>query len=85
MENAPVAVDNEGMKRTLLASAAAVLVSSALLVSPAAAAETPTSSSALSPTLKTQPLSKDASGGMSTMGAGSGAKSFWCDIWGFFC
>jgi hypothetical protein len=78
VENAPVAVDNEGMKRTLLASAAAVLVSSALLVSPAAAAETPTSSSALSPTLKTQPVSKSSSGGMSTMGMGSGANVFWC-------
>ncbi|XKH55261.1 hypothetical protein LG293_08115 [Citricoccus nitrophenolicus] len=73
------------MKRTLLASAAAVLVSSALLVSPAAAAEAPTSSSALSPTLQTQPLAKDASGGMSTMGVGAGAKDFWCGWWGMFC
>ncbi|REE04998.1 hypothetical protein C8E99_2857 [Citricoccus muralis] len=73
------------MKRTLLASAAAVLVSSALLVSPAAAAETPTPSSALSPTLQTQPLEKGSSGGMSTMGAGAGSKTFWCMTFGFFC
>ncbi|GAA1668121.1 hypothetical protein GCM10010977_13170 [Citricoccus zhacaiensis] len=73
------------MKRTLMASAAAVLVSSALLVSPAAAAEAPTPSSALSPTLQTQPLSKGSSGGMSTMGAGAGSQTFWCVTFGFFC
>lgn len=73
------------MKRTLLASAAAVLVSSALLVSPAAAAEAPTPSSALSPTLQTQPLAKGSSGGMSTMGAGQGSQVIWCNWWGFFC
>ncbi|GAA1123838.1 hypothetical protein [Citricoccus alkalitolerans] len=71
------------MKRTLMASAAAVLVSSALLVSPAAAAEAPTSGSVLPPTLQTQPISKDSSGGMSTMGMGSGSKIFFC--WFGFC
>ncbi|MFB9073658.1 hypothetical protein ACFFX0_21630 [Citricoccus parietis] len=66
------------MKRTLMASAAAVLVSSALLVSPAAAAEAPTSGSVLPSTFQTQPSSKDSSGGMSTMGFGNGANIFWC-------
>jgi hypothetical protein len=73
------------MKRTLLASAAAVLVSSALLVSPAAAAGTSTSGSVLPSTYQSQPVTKTSSGGMTTMGMGSGSKAFWCEYWGYFC
>ncbi|MEW1980542.1 hypothetical protein AB0333_06380 [Citricoccus sp. NPDC079358] len=71
------------MKRTLLASAAAVLVSSALFAAPASAAAAPTSGSVLPASF--QPAPKASTGGMSTMGAGNGASTFWCVTFGFFC
>jgi hypothetical protein len=73
------------MKRSLLASAAAVLVSSALLASPAAAADATTSESVLPTTYQSQPVTKTSSGGMTTMGVGSGSKTYWCAYWGWFC
>ncbi|MEO9247342.1 hypothetical protein ABDK96_06590 [Citricoccus nitrophenolicus] len=71
------------MKRPLKAAAAAVLVSSALFAAPAAAAAAPTSGSVLPATF--QPAPKSSTGGMSTMGMGSGSKVFWCEYWGLFC
>lgn len=64
------------MKRPLKAAVAAVLVSSALLAAPATAVAAPTSGSVLPSTFQVQP--KSSTGGMSTMGMGSGANVFWC-------
>lgn len=74
------------MKRPLMASMAAVLVSSALVVSPAAAVETSTSEAVVLPPthqLQVDPTYKSG-GEISTLGAGAGAKSFWC-MYGFWC
>ena len=69
------------MKNPLLAAMAAVLVSSALVASPAAAATTSTSE-AVPPTsqIQLQPADKSSSGQFTTLGMGSGAKTFWCMI-----